>query len=143
VPDIDVDELFSDPDLCDCFSVIRRVEVMANNGRTNVYSQRIDGVIGSVQPAGDDALSRLPASDMQSKAVEVYTQFRLRSASRVGKREFKPDLIEWPANSRDFFVVDNLQDWTAFGAGFTKAVCTSIIYVEPPPAEAPIEAVPL
>jgi hypothetical protein len=135
VPDLDVTDILTDPDLADCFTVIRRENTIGNDGVGTVTPTSYCNVVGVVTAAGNQALQRLPESQLMGKTVSVVTTFRLRGATTdpVTGLQYQPDLVVWPIQNGTTFVVADLQDWSRFGAGFVEATCSSIGWSDPPP----------
>jgi hypothetical protein len=133
MPSIDFTEALLDPELSDEFRVIRR---MGGNDKTGVNRLRVISrkvARGTVRPAGSSALERVPDYQTMGKSLEVTTTFRLRGPAKQGKVSVPPDLVEWPVNSGDMFVIVDLQDWTRVGRGFVVAVCSSQRFIDEAP----------
>lgn len=130
--EIDVTDVLLDSDVAgDAFTVIRRREVVGDNGMSIVQSNTVPNVLGSVQPTGDNSLMREEAYDAQLKTIKVITQFRLRGPSQTtGAAQYKPDQIVWRG---DLYEVKVLDDWTLFGGGMVEAECLQIVHVGTPP----------
>ena len=138
MPDLDVSELLEDPDLADTFNVIRRQNVIGNDGVGTVVPTTFPCVVGVVTVAGNNALQRLPESQMFGKTISVATTFRLRGASTDQQGiQYQPDLVVWPISNGNTFIVSDLQDWSRFGAGFVEATCASINWSDLPPGDCP------
>jgi hypothetical protein len=136
VPEIDVTDVLIDSDVAGTsFTVIRRQEVVGQNGVAVVTPHVINNVLGSVQASGDNSLIREDTLDAQTKTLRVVTQFRLRGVSAGPSASgYKPDVILW---NGDHFEVRMIEDWSQFGGGFIDAECVEIDYVGPPPSFAP------
>lgn len=107
----------------DRFSVIRRRETINGFGESEKGHVVFDGVVGSVQPTGNNSLLREEAFQASAKTIKVITRFRLYSAQRdEAGFNYQPDLIYWGSN---YYLVRILNDFTAFGAGFVEAECLS------------------
>ncbi len=137
MPLVDVTEILTDPDVAGQeFTVLRRQEVVNSFGESTWSTARIM-VTGSVQPSGDQGLIREEGLDAQAKSIEVYTTYRLRGVAKgPDAARWKPDIVVW--NNNHFEVV-NVDSFSSFGAGFVKAECTSVHYVDLPPANLPPE----
>lgn len=134
---LDVSELLVDPDVAGTgFTVIRREEIINDNGRSVVTENRITAA-GSVFPTGDNSLAREAAFQAQGKSLTVVTLFRLRGVAQGGGKQYQPDLVEWNGSR---YTVREVEDFTRYGAGFIKADCTSQDFVDPP---APEESYPV
>jgi hypothetical protein len=132
MPSLDITELLGDPDLADEFLVLRRSQ---GNNADGVNTIEVVGTIlarGYVGPADSNDLQRLPDYQAMSKTLNVITQTRLIGPSNVGSASTAPDIIIWPANNGDRFVVADLQDFSRFGAGFVDALCVSQSHLDKP-----------
>lgn len=137
--EVDVTDILSDPDVAgDAFTVIRRREIVGQNGVVTLQENRVDGVIGSVQPTGDNSLIREEALDAGAKTIKVVSTFRLRGPSQsTGEASYKPDQIVWRGDTYEVRVLD---DWTEYGGGMVEAECSQIDYVGTPPHQlAPVD----
>jgi hypothetical protein len=100
------------------FRVHRRQETVNSLGRS-VLAIAVYPAIGGVVPAGSSTLHRDPERDFSERGITVYTRFRLQLTSPG----YKPDLIEWPIDTNNLWLVNHLSDYTQYGAGFTEAQC--------------------
>lgn len=123
---LDVSEVLADPMLASSFTVIRRSEVLGQNGRVNIDPVNLGEKTGVVYPTGRNDLARLDDQQMMGKHINIVTDFRLQGPAPG----FQPDLIGWHG---DFYVVQLLDDYTDFGAGFVQAVAGSMSSVDQPP----------
>lgn len=129
MPDIDVTDMLVDPDIANSgFSVIRRTETTANNGRASLATVQTDGLSGSVLPVGDNSLLRDESFTTQMAAIQVITSFRLRGAGVSGAVKFQPDLVVWKGAH---YEVRSVEDFTEYGAGMIVAECIMINYERP------------
>lgn len=136
MPDIDVTDLLSDPDIAgDEFTVKRRQETVNTFGRSVVATVPLDAC-GPVFPAGDNSLIRQDAFDAEANTITVVTEFRLRGPSKSGGLQFKADLVEWPRQSGNHYIVRTTNDFSRYGAGMIEAECTSIDFSDEAPEEA-------
>jgi len=135
VPEIDVTDVLIGSDIAATgFTVVRRLEIVNNFGESTVQTITLPAT-GSIQPSGEQGLMREEGYDAQAKSVKVITTFRLRGVSRsVAGTRYKPDLVFW---NGDYYEVKSLEDYSQFGGGLVEAECTSIDYVDLPPAELP------
>ncbi|TWA71915.1 hypothetical protein FBZ84_101181 [Azospirillum baldaniorum] len=115
------------------FAVIRRQEAVGGDGFSTVTPETIGPVYGSISPTGDNSLVRQQDFQTGAKTIKVITAFRLRGPSKEAGASYQPDLILWGG---DHYVVRDLKDWTAFGAGFVEADCSSTDFIDSPPQEA-------
>lgn len=126
MPDLDVTEILSDPDLADIFDVIRRSEVIGANGRPTLGSVKTEGVVGVVTPGDSGKLTRADDSAMSSNLITISTSFRLRAAG-LG---FQPDLVVYDGIQ---YTVTAVKRWQRFGAGWVKALAESENASDHPP----------
>lgn len=132
--ELDVTDVLLDADVAgDAFTVLRRLEVVGQNGVSTVRVETVPNVAGSVQPTGDSSLLREEALDAGAKTIKVVTPFRLRGPSQTtGTANYKPDQILWRGDAYEVRVLD---DWTEYGGGFVEAECSQIVYVGTPPQQ--------
>lgn len=129
MPDLDVTELLTDPDLTDAFTVLQRSQAIGTDGVGTIAVTGSLTARGAVYPAGDSALRRLPEDQLMGKTLEVVTETRLRGPAPG----VSPDLVVWPITNGDTYVVADLSDFTAYGAGFVRATLSSVTYVNQAP----------
>lgn len=135
MPTLDVSDLLDDPDIAgDTFEVIRRIETVTQQGRTGITEVSQGMQVGAVYPTGSNSLSRQDAFQNGAKSISVVTTFRLRMAAQEGGVQFQPDIVVWEG---DRYIVRELDDYSNYGAGFVRAGCTSIDFIDAPPALAP------
>ncbi len=113
---LDITELLSDPDLCDCFQYVRRLEQVDTKGRAQ-NNRVIKKAYGSVQPASGQTLKLFPNLTNVSGSIEIWTKAPLQIATTT----LQADLILWKNST--YIVAERLDDWQHFGAGFCHAVC--------------------
>jgi hypothetical protein len=130
MPDIDVSDLTFDSDIAgEAFGVIRRQEVVGNNGvsvltLTTMPAAGQSAIVGSITPTGDNSMVREEAFQTQAETVTVITAFRLRGASKdTNGNFFQPDIVVRSDGSQ--WIVKSLKSWASFGAGFVEAECVS------------------
>jgi hypothetical protein len=133
MPMITLTAALTSPMLADTFSVIRRTQVVGNNGRASTENATIPNLFGPVYPSTPDELRLVPDLSNQEKAITVITNFALRGESEAEGTQYLPDVVVWKG---DNFKVAKLQDWSNYGPGFIFAICTSIDLVDAPPAPA-------
>ena len=133
MPTIDVTDILFDTDIAgQVFTVVRRQETVNSFGESTVLIQTIPNTIGSIQPAGDNALMREGSYDAQAKGAVIVTTFRLRGASKgPAGITYKPDIIVvGPPEQQEMYEVNDVKDWTPFGAGFIEATATTIPWLD-------------
>lgn len=134
MPAIDVSDVLLDPDFCEPLTIIRRAQTVSNKGRSTSTEVTIDPApVGVVLPQADQPLVRGPDQANLPRLIQVHTPFRLRSASKDPDTGdvYQPDIIIWQG---DRFVVNKVQSFSAYGAGFIQADCSSQDQTEAAPA---------
>jgi hypothetical protein len=132
MPTLDVSEAF-DPSFMDCFTVVRRTEIIGQYGRPTTSEKRFEA-IGVVVPSSPNDLERLPEIQYMNKAITIYTQCRLQGPSAG----YQPDEVVWHGSQ---FMVRALDDYSGYGRGFIMVVCISIDAVDPAPPFASVTTV--
>lgn len=112
---IDVSELMVDPDFIDKITLIHQSSSVNSHGE-NVIGETSVYTVGSVQPANEKAIKRLPdalqVSDMSSfwvKGVIIATE--------PGKYT---DVLVFRGKR---YQIVSIQNWSNFGAGFSEGIC--------------------
>lgn len=133
MPEIDVSDLLLDSFIAgEELTILRRTEVVGANGVPAITEVEVaPKPFGSVQPSGDNSLVREDAFQQQAKSIRVITSFRLRGEARDGGQDFQPDIVVWNGSR---FLVRTIEDYSRYGAGMIQADCTSMNFVDPPPA---------
>lgn len=113
---LDLRELLNDPDLAVTVTLIRSVETVTEQGRSERIETEIP-IVCVVLPATSKQLERLPDADRTSETVAVYSEFGLTS----GTSTHAPDIVVWQGER---YEVKDVQD---FGetAGFCVAMAGS------------------
>jgi galactose-6-phosphate isomerase len=130
MPLINISMALMSPNLADGFAVIRRQQVISNNGRATFNTTTISNLHGTVYPSSKNDLERFPNLQVMGKALTVITRFALRGESTVSGTDYAPDIVQWHG---DNFVVVGLEDWSSYGPGFIFAVCQSMDLKDAPP----------
>lgn len=118
MPRIDVSELMTDPDFAGRYPVRRSTSVVGEDGRARAQIADLD-FVGSVQPASSSALKRLPDGAVLSGAIMVFTKFILTEGSIDNALD--ADVVMFKGLPYTVMAVD---DWSEWGQGFVRAVCT-------------------
>jgi galactose-6-phosphate isomerase len=130
MPLMDMSAALAETQFQDSFTVVQRQQVVSNAGIGSMVATNFPNVSGVVYPSDENDLQRLPDYSIQMKAFTVFTQFALRGESEAEDEEFEPDILLWNGDS---FLVRTIEDYSNFGAGFVKAICTSTDYVDQAP----------
>jgi galactose-6-phosphate isomerase len=125
MPTLEVSWVTQEPEFADMFQVLRRPETISQSGRS-VTSQVTKTAYGTIVPTGDNSLVRQADYELGRRTITVYTTQRLQMAAPG----YQPDLILYRGNQ---YVVSNIEDFSAFGAGFIAAECSSILAIDTPP----------
>lgn len=135
---IDVSDLLEDPDFASALAILRRSELVGDNGRTVITETAIlPAPMGVVMPKdsviGGNAIERAPDMQYRGAALLCYTKFRLRGPSLdANGQEWQPDVVVWNGNR---YVVTLINDYAHFGQGYIQAELSSMDGVDEPPAE--------
>jgi galactose-6-phosphate isomerase len=127
---LDFSAVLTDPLFLDSYTVIRRTQLMSSSGIASTTNVSLPHIAGVVYPSDENDLKRLPDAQVMAKSLTVITNFTLYGESEAAGFEFQPDLVVWNGDS---FVVRLIEDWSNYGTGFIKAICTSIDLVDSPP----------
>jgi hypothetical protein len=132
MPALDVTDVLFDPDIAgETFTVVRRQEIVNSAGVSTITETRYDDVAGSIQPTGDQSLTRAEAFSHQSDSLRVITTFLLRGVSQdMSGNNFQPDLVLWKG---DYYIVTSVDDYSQYGAGFVQADCIAFNYMTQAP----------
>lgn len=129
-PSLDLSDALTDDNLTDSFSVVRRVETVNGYGESTVATNTISPVYGVVT-AGDDNKNKRGADEQHAdKSITVITAFRLQGPAQVGGTGYQPDVVIWGGDS---YIVNSVDDYSHYAAGFVQAKCSSIDSVDAPP----------
>lgn len=127
MPELDVSEILTDPDIADVFTVIRlSTSVSTVDGRAVVKEEVIEGVIGVIMAADPDDVATEEDGRRYQAGLSVTTRFRLRASSP----DHHPDDIVWNGGR---YTVMTLKSHNRFGVGFVKA--TAVIRDTTAPAQ--------
>ncbi len=123
MPLLDVSEILSDPDFSEQLTIYRRLQNIDQKGRPNMTPVLVTPQPwGIVEPQDDSPLERKEDFQDLPQLIEIHSQFRLRSAGKDAGVEYQPDVVVW--NSTQFLVV-RVINWSKYGAGFIRSLCTS------------------
>ena len=130
MPSLDMSEALTEPSFQDTFSIKRRRQVVNEYGETAMVETTLTGLTGIITMGGDNSLNRGEDEEHQGKTMSIVTQVRLRGASKVSTDQYLPDLILWHGSE---FLVNTVEDYTAFGSGWVQAEATSQTAVDGAP----------
>jgi hypothetical protein len=112
---IDVTELFTDPDFVDPITIIRRAATVNDYGE-NVITESSISAVASVQSGDNDVINRLPDGIRVQDTITIYTNKELLT-SQSGKY---PDVILWDGVRHQ---VIGVTPWGNWGTGWYRADC--------------------
>ena len=118
---IDVSELLTDPDFVDPITAVRRTQTVGNDGIAVFTNATLPVTLASVQPGGKDALYRFPDLANPDEWIRVYCDVRLVAHSEA--EGIYGDMLTWKGGR---YQVQTSDDWSNFGAGYTKALARLI-----------------
>lgn len=116
---VDVTELLGDPDFIDAIQLIDRRPVVNNLGE-NILTDCVVNTVGSVQPAGERTVQRLP----EALRVANLSNFWFRGtivATAPGK--YASVLVFKGVR----YNVVQVFDWTNWGAGWCEGACVGVV----------------
>jgi hypothetical protein len=121
MPPIDMRRGLTNPRTLDVFNVLRRKQIVSDEGRISVETTPFPDIRGVVTPnLSMKDLQRLSDEQLQGKAISITTQFALRGTSEtVDQQNFQPDIVFWHGNN---FVIVFVEDYSNYAAGFVKAI---------------------
>lgn len=122
---LDISELFDDPDFASSFDVKRRQEVVGTNGRATTTDTLHEGITGSVWPSEPSNQQRTEDYETSFRVIEIATSFRLRAASTG----FKADIVIWEGIE---YTVKAVKNFTRYGSGFVHATAESVASTDAP-----------
>lgn len=112
------------------FQIVRRRSWTDSNGQSRISAQTVWG-IGSVTSPGNP-LDRGDDYQSQPATIDVVTGSFLRVATLDDDGvNWQPDLILWQGNH---YLVNKVDDFSQFGAGFVAASCDLFEYQPTPPS---------
>jgi hypothetical protein len=120
-PMIDMRVALTNPYTLDKFNVVRRNQVINNDGEVQITPTTFNNVRGVVTPSVQQKdLQRMSDAQLMTKALTIVTMFGLRGASEdVTKNNFQPDIIVW---NSDTFAVVFVDDYSNYARGFVRSV---------------------
>ena len=113
---IDVSDILTDPDFLDNAVLIRRAQVIGQNGVAS-YSETRANITCCVQPLPHSVLQKFSDYALLTDGIDVYYRGELMSESPGGYA----DVIEW--NGGRYQVKQVSEDFMTYGNGWTKAIC--------------------
>jgi hypothetical protein len=109
------------------FKIVRRQETVSTlTGRPIVTTTTINAA-GVVTQDGN-GLDRMADYDAGKRTIMVVTKAKIF----WNVKGYKPDVVMWDGTA---YVVRGLDNYSAYGAGFVQAMCSSIDHTETPISE--------
>lgn len=123
---IDVTELLVDPDVGgNTLLLIRRPQAVNNYGESVDANDPI-AIIGSAYPTGSNSLVREAAFSSQTDTITVCVRYPISGPSEDAQgKKYDADIIGWKGN---FYIVKDVNNFSAYGPGFVEAECEAIDY---------------
>lgn len=112
---IDVTELFTDPDFVDEMKMITRVAAVNSLGE-NFIKETSFNTVGSVQPTDGKNLERIP----EALRNENVSSFWVKGEIRTTDGCVYPSILVFKGKR---FQVKHVFDWTSWGAGWSEGLC--------------------
>lgn len=113
---IDVTDILVDPDFVNEIQIIRRVASVNNLGENQVNESEPIITVGSVQPASQKDIIRLP----EAMRLKDLRSFWVRGEIKAGG--VYPDILVF-ANKR--FQVFAVEPWDNYGSGWNRGLCVA------------------
>lgn len=114
---VDVSELMLDPDFVDAIILTHRTATVNSRGE-NILVETTSNTIGSVQPANNKELQRLPDALRMRDVRSFYVKAPILTD---GSSQY-PDLISFGGNR---FEILNTEPWLNYGSGWNKGLCVA------------------
>ena len=119
MPNLDINELLSDPDLAGtCISIIRTTRSTSSGGLTVEVPTNLTA-IGAIYPSSDQELSVLSDEDRTGAFITAVSAFHFVPLTVSNS----PDIVVWE-NSQ--YRVMRTTDYRNYGLGMVVAVCQMI-----------------
>jgi galactose-6-phosphate isomerase len=114
--DLDVSFLLDDSLFVDEFQLFKRQASVNQDGEGIMPDGKAVNCTGSVQPASQRDIERLPEALRNHEAIRIYTR-EVLSADEQGRYA---DVVVWRGSRWQVKAVD---DWSNYGDGYVKAIC--------------------
>ena len=116
---LDVTGILTDPDLCDSFTVLRRVQVIGSNGRVTTATSTFANIVGVVTMSAPNELDRRDDFQVATRSISIVGKFQLYGEATA----YQPDIVVWRG---DQYLVKQVDLYPQFGPGFYQAECSSM-----------------
>lgn len=123
-PMMDMSAALTNPYTLDTCVVARRQQIVDETGIAANVVTFFNPVYAVIYPDGKNSLDRKKDSQSVTKTLTVIAKFAFRAASGPSPSQaYQADLVKWRGAA---FVVIDPQDYSQYGTGFIKALCTAI-----------------
>ena len=112
---IDVVELFTDPDFVDDIVLIRRSAAVSTLGENFIKETRFNSV-GSIQPTDGKTLKRLPQSLQNENVSTFWFQGEIGDTDSCKY----PSILVFKGRR---YQIRQVMDWTNWGGGWCEGIC--------------------
>lgn len=136
---IDVTDVILDPMVAgQTAQVVRRQQEVDDSGESTVTLSVVPEIVCGIWPSGSNQLVRTEDYSTLGQEFTIVTTFRLRGQTREPStgRSFLPDLVVHDGNA---YIVNQVNEYTHYGAGFIEATCESIDYQQVPDVALPAQ----
>jgi hypothetical protein len=146
VPLIDVTAALTNPYTLEKVTVVRRKETVDTDGFVALELSTFSPVFGVIaagfaatMSSTNDLMRRNPDYDYQTKSISFVTKFRLRGVSKeLNGDRYKGDILIWPPEAVDQYLVTRVEDYSRFGRGFVQSEASAIDLGNTPPGTYPV-----
>ncbi len=114
MPLLDVNDVITDPDFAQDFTVVRFVRTVSAQGLT-IDSPGLFATYGVILPLSGAQLAMLPEAERVGSYITVITPFKLVALSATTA----PDHVQWHGQD---YLIRSVNDWTDWGQGFVSAI---------------------
>jgi hypothetical protein len=119
---IDVSALLDDPDFIDQYTYTRRVQTVGSDGVGVLTPTGPTVAQGSIQAATAKDLARFPDDARAGDWIRIYTRTALLAQDEAAG--IYADLVTWRGR---LYQVNAADDWSNYGAGYTKVLARHIL----------------
>ena len=114
---IDVSDILLDPDFVNEMQVISRVASVGVNGKNQIVEAPPVATVGSIQPANQKDILRLP----ESMRLKDLRSFWVKAEIKTDGGQY-PDILVFNGKRFQVFAVE---PWGNFGAGWNRGLCVA------------------
>ena len=124
MPTLNVATVLLDMRFADFVTVIRRTQLINQYGEVSIEDVPAYGVPVTITATDSNVLEREDGSQHMSRTHTVVSMFPFRGPAPGAQ----PDLVEFQGAR---FIIDKVEPYSRYGAGFTQARMTSILTIDP------------